>query len=100
MCKVKAKIRGKIKVLQTIGYRGKKEAKTPLADLRQARCFIAPKNQAKGLKVGKKVTVTVGKKKIKCTVKKWSRGSKLLIPHENYPLKSLSTKTLKKVIVS
>jgi len=100
MCKVKAKLGRRRVLLQTIGYRGKKEAKTPLADARQARAFIVPKKDAKGLKIGSTRTVVVAGKKIKCTVKKWSRGSRLLLPKSQYPLKNISPKRLKAVVVT
>ena len=99
MCKVRAKIGRRKVVVQSIGYRGKREAKTPIADLRQARCFIVPKKDAKGLKVGSTKTVQIGRKKIPCTVKKWSHGSRLLVPKEQYPLRDLSPNTIKRVIV-
>ena len=99
MCKVKAKVSRKRVVLQTLGYRGRKEAKTEIGDLRQARSFIVYKKDAKGLRVGSEVTVKIGRKKIKAEVKRWSRGSRLLVPKEQYPLRNLRSKTLKRVIV-
>jgi len=100
MCKVKAKVKRRSVVLQSLGYRGKKEAKTEVGDLRQARAFIAYKKDAKrlGLKIGSEVTVKIGRKKIKAKVKRWSRGSRLLLPKEKYPLKKMKTKTLRRVI--
>jgi len=91
MCRVKAKIKRKSVVLQTIGYRGKKEAKTPAADLRQARALILYKKDVKkvGVKVGSTVTVKVGRKKVPCEVKRWSRGSRLLLPKTEYPFKNI-----------
>jgi len=100
MCKVKAKLGRRRVTLQTVGYRGKREAKTPIADARQARFFIVPKSQAKGLKIGSTRTVVVAGKKIKCKVKKWSRGSKSLWPTSQYPLKNISPKRLRAVVVS
>ena len=94
MCRVKAKVKGKSVVLQTIGYRGKREAKTVAGDLRQARAFVAYKKDVRklGLKLGSTVTVKVGRKKIKAKVKKWSRGSRLLLPSTKFPLKGVSTR--------
>ncbi|RLE49210.1 MAG: hypothetical protein DRJ18_00235 [Candidatus Methanomethylicota archaeon] len=101
MCRVKAKVKGKPVILQTMGYRGKSEAKTPLADLRQARTMVVPKSEARkiGLKVGSTVTVKIGKAKIPAEVKRWSYGSRLLVPKEEYPFKRLSTKTLSKYLI-
>jgi len=101
MCKVKAKVRGKAVTLQTIGYRGRRERKSPIADARQARSFIVYKKDVRKLrlKIGSTVTVNVGGKKIKAKVRKWSRGSRLLLPKSQYPLKGLSTRKLKKVVV-
>lgn len=101
MCKVKAKVKGQPVILQTMGYRGKREAKTPLADLRQARTMIVPKSEARklGLKVGSTVTVKIGNAKIPAKVKRWSKGSKLLVPKEEYPFKKLSTRTLSKYLI-
>jgi len=99
MCKVKAKIGRKKVVLQTIGYRGKKEAKTTIGDLRQARAFIAYKKDSKGLRVGSTKTVRVAGKKIKVKVKKWSRGSRLLLPKQDRPLKGISAKRLRRAVV-
>jgi len=58
-----------------------------------------PKNQARGLKVGSTRTVVVAGKRIKCKVKKWSRGSKSLWPASQYPLKKIPTKRLRRVVV-
>ena len=99
MCKVKAKLKRKQVVLQTIGYRGAREAKTPLADARQARMFIVPKQDARGLRVGSTVTVNIAGRKIKCKVRKWSRGSKLLVPTKDYPLKTIPRSRLRRVLV-
>ena len=101
MCRVKVKIKGSPAVVNTLGYRGKREAKTPLADLRQARSILVPKTEARrlNLKVGSTVTVKVGRRKIKAKVRRWSRGSRLLVPQEEYPFKGLSTKTLRKYLV-
>jgi len=98
MCKVKAKLGRKNVILQTIGYRGKREAKSEIGDLRQARAFIVYKKDAKGLKVGSTITVKIGRRKIKAIVKRWSRGSKLLLPKEEYPLKNLSAQSIRRVI--
>ena len=98
MCKVKARVKGRKLILQSLGYRGKREAKTEVGDLRQARAFIVYKKDAKGLKVGSTVTVQIGRKKIKALVKRWSRGSRLLLPKEDRPLKNLSARSLRKVI--
>ena len=93
MCKVKANIKRKSVVLQTIGYRGKREGKTPVADLRQARALILSKKDVKkvGVKLGATVTVKVGRKKIPCEVKRWSRGSRLLLPKTEYPFKNIKS---------
>ena len=92
MCKVKARIGRTQLVMQTIGYRGKREARTHLGDLHQARALIVYKKDAqklKGLKVGKTVTVKIGRRKIKAVVKKWSRGSRLLLPTNPNAFKGL-----------
>ena len=101
MCKIVGKVKGVNIVMNTIGYRGAKEAKTPLADLRQARMFVVPKAEARkaGLKVGTTVTVKLGNAKIRGTVKPWSRGSKVIIPKEQYPFKKYSTRTLSKYLI-
>jgi len=102
MCKVKAKVKGKEVVLQTIGYRGKREAKSELGDIRQARALIMYKKDAKALRVkeGSRLKVKVLKtesghpvnKTVTVTVKKWSKGSKLLLPKEEYPFKGAGKK--------
>ena len=99
MCKVKARLKGRTTVLQTIGYRGKREAHSPLADLKQARSFIVYKQDARGLSPGSRVTVSIGSRKIPCKVRRWSRGSRLLVPEEEYPLAGLSTSTLSRYLV-
>jgi len=99
MCRVAAKVKGRNLVLQTIGYRGKREARSMIGDLRQARAFIVYKEDAKGLRIGSNVVVTVAGRRIKCKVKRWSRGSKLLLPVKDYPLKNVSTSRLRRVIV-
>ena len=101
MCRVKGKVKGVNVVMNTIGYRGSREAKTPLADLRQARMLVVPKSEARkaGLKVGTTVTVKIGNAKIRGTVKPWSRGSKVIVPKEQYPFKKYSTKTLSKYLI-
>jgi len=101
VCKVKARVRRKNVVLQTIGARGSREAKTHLGDLRQMRAFIVYKNDVGklGLRLGSTVTVTVAGKRIKCKVKKWSRGSRLLLPLKDYPLKDVPVSKLKRVMV-
>jgi len=99
MCKVKAKIGRKTVTLQSLGYRGKKEARTPLGDLRQARMFIIPKSQARGLKVGSTQTITIAGKRIRVKVKKWGRGARVLVPSSQRPLGKVSTKRLRRVIV-
>jgi len=99
MCKAKARVGRRRVVVQTLGYRGKREARTDLGDLKQARSFIVYKDDAKGLKVGKTVTVTIAGKKVKCKVKRWSRGSRLLLPLTQYPLKKVSTKRLRRALV-
>ncbi len=101
MCKVKARIRGREVVIQTIGYRGKKEAHDDYHDLKQARNFIVYKRDVRGLglRVGSTVTVRIGSRRVKCKVKKWSRGSRLLVPLKDYPLKELPRKEFKEVHV-
>jgi len=99
MCKVKARLKGRTTVLQTIGYRGKREARSPVADLKQARSFIVYKQDARGLSPGSRVTVSIGNRKIPCKVRRWSRGSRLLVPEEEYPLAGLSTSTLSRYLV-
>ena len=106
MCKVKAKVKGKEVVLQTIGYRGKREAKTELGDIRQARALIMYKKDAKtlGVKEGSRLRVRVIKtesghpvnKTVTVVVKKWSKGSKLLLPKEEYPFKGVGKRKRKK----
>ena len=98
MCKAKAKVKGKNIVVQSIGYRGAKEAKTPAADLRQARAFIVYKKDAKGLRVGGTVTVTIAGKRVKCKVKRWSRGSRLLLPKQEHPLRDVPAKKLRRAL--
>ena len=100
MCRVRIRIGRRTIIANTIGYRGKREAHSDLADARQARAFIVPKKDAKGLKIGSTRTVVVAGKKIKCTVKKWSRGSRLLLPKSQYPLKNISPKRLRAVVVT
>ena len=99
MCKVKARLKGRRVVLQTLGYRGKREARTTVGDLRQARSFIVYKKDAKNLKVGSTVTVQIGRKRIHCKVRKWARGSRLLLPTEPEPFKRFSTRGLRRLIV-
>jgi len=99
MCRVKARVKGKNRILQSLGYRGKREAKTPLGDARQARMFIVPKSQAGGLRVGSTVTVTIAGRRIKCRVKRWSRGAKLLVPTKEYPLRDIPASRLRRVLV-
>ena len=102
MCKVKGEVKGKPVVLQTMGYAGKREAKTPVGDIRQARTLILYKHDAKGLgvKPGSRVTVKVGRKKIPCEAKRWSRGSILLVPKkEKHPFANMSLRSLKKHLV-
>ena len=87
--------------LQTIGYRGRRERRTPIADARQARAFIVYKADARKLRLrlGSTVTVDVGGKKIRAKVKRWSRGSRLLLPVSQYPLKGVSARKLRRVVV-
>ena len=101
MCRIKVKIKGKNAVVNTLGYRGAREAHTPLGDARQARMFVVPKSEARklGLKTGTNVVVKVGRAKIRGTVKRWSRGSKIIVPSQQYPLKRVSTSTLRRVLV-
>ena len=102
MCKVQGIVKGKPVVLQTMGYAGKQEAKTPIGDIRQARTLILYKHDAKGLgvKPGSRVTVKVGRKKIPCEAKPWSRGSILLVPQkEKHPFANMSLRSLKKHLV-
>jgi len=99
MCKAKARVGRRKIVVQTIGYRGRREKRTDLGDLKQARSFIVYKDYAKGLKVGKTVTATIAGKKIRAKVKRWSRGSRLLLPVSQYPLKNISSKRLRRAIV-
>ena len=101
MCRVKAKVKGVDIVVNTVGYRGKREAHSPLGDARQARMFIVPKAEARkaGLKTGTSVVVKIGRAKIRGTVKNWSRGSKAIVPAEQYPLKKLSLKTLRRHLI-
>jgi len=94
MCRVRIRIGRRTIIANTIGYRGKREAHSDLADARQARALIVPKAQAKGLRIGKEVTVRVGRRKFKATVKRWSRGSRMLLPHEQYPLKNISPRVI------
>jgi len=93
MCRVRAKIKRSEVVLNTIGYRGSKEAQTPLADIRQARAFIMRKEDARrlGIRTGSKVTVKIGRARIPTEAKNWSRGSKLLLPKEQYPLRDIKS---------
>ena len=99
MCKAKAKVGRKQVVVQTMGWRGRHEARTDLGDLRQARSFIVYKKDAKGLKIGKTVTITIAGKKVRCKVKRWSRGSRLLLPVSQYPLRNVSPKRLRRALV-
>lgn len=99
MCKVRARLKGRRVVLQTLGYRGRREARTDVGDLRQARSFIVYKKDARGLKVGSTVTVQVGRKRIRCKVRRWSRGSRLLLPTEPEPFRNFSTRSLRRLIV-
>ena len=70
-----------------------------MGDLRQARAFIVYKKDARGLRVGSTRTVVVAGKRIKCRVRRWSRGSRLLVPISGRPLAKISTKKLRRVIV-
>ncbi len=101
MCKIRAKIKGKEIVLQTMGYRGKKEARSDFGDVKQCRSFIVYKADAQrlGLRVGQTVTVTIAGRRLKCKVKKWSRGSRLLLPSKEYPLKDLTRREFSKIHV-
>ena len=99
MCRVYATVKGRRIILQTIGYRGKREARTEFSDLRQARAFIMYKADARalGIKVGSRVTVRVGRRRIVCRVRSWSRGSKLLLPSREYPLAGISRAEFERV---
>jgi len=102
MCKVMGVVKGKPVVLQTMGYAGKRELKTSIGDIRQARTLILYKHDAKGLgvKPGRRVTVKVGRKKIPCEAKPWSRGSILLVPKkEKHPFANMSLRSLKRHLV-
>ena len=101
MCRIKVKIKGKNAVVNTMGYRGAREAHTPLGDARQARMFVVPKSEARklGLKTGTNIVVKVGRAKIRGTVKRWSRGSRLLLPVSQYPLRNVSPKRLRRALV-
>jgi len=98
MCKVKARLGRKKVVLQTIGYRGRREARTHLGDLKQARAFIVYKKDARGLRVGSTRTVVVAGKRIKCRVRRWSRGSRLLVPVSSRPLARVSARRLRRAM--
>ena len=99
MCRVWARVRRKKVVLQTIGYRGRREAKSEFQDLKQARALIMYKSDAEalGVKTGQTVTVTVGRRRLKCKVLNWSRGSKLLLPSKEYPFADLTREEFKEI---
>jgi len=99
MCRVWARVRRKKVVLQTIGYRGRREAKSEFQDLKQARALIMYKADAEalGVRTGQTITVTVGKRRLRCKVLNWSRGSKLLLPSKEYPFKDLTREEFKRI---
>ena len=99
MCRVFARVRGREVVLQTMGYRGRREARSEFQDLKQARALIMYKADAKalGIKTGQTITVTVGRRRLRCKVLNWSRGSKLLLPSEEYPFADLTREEFEEV---
>ena len=99
MCRVFARVRGREVILQTMGYRGKKEARSEFQDLKQARALIMYKADARalGVRTGQVVTVTVGRRRLRCKVLNWSRGSKLLLPSEEYPFADLTREEFEEV---
>ena len=99
VCRVWARVRRKKVILQTIGYRSKREAKSEFQDLKQARGLIMYKSdaQALGIKTGQTITVTVGRRRLKCKVLNWSRGSKLLLPNKDYPFADLTREEFKRI---
>ena len=93
---VKAKVNGKLIIAKVGGYTGLSEARTPLGDIMSANRMWLSKEQARnlGLHIGQTVNVSLGRKRTKGKVYKWSRGARQIVFQTRLKLKTAEAKRL------